>query len=934
VVLQIGTALVARSAETFSYRAPTLFPGSLHVRGQSRILLPSGVANAYVSYVSLNTWVSFQGLYLGDSELTTIRFREVATTTTTTLLREFECDDLTLFPGSNCSGCDVVECLLPSGLALADTSLPVAYEFRVMLGTISPAMSDTSLDRLIYPSTPTQTRLRSDDCLTAGNSVDHCPTTGGATLTLTGTNFVPGMMSLQVLLLIGSVDCADVIVRIQTLAAADNRLTFTLPPGTGERVRLMLSLTITDEANDVLVLDSPDPLTFGYAPPVITALLSDFCTRVSGTVLEDCQIANDVQRPFITIVGTDLGRSGIALVGGLVCPPHDDPNKVSNETRYVCYLPEVQMVKGAVSFFQQGGAYYAGNSFTVSTTACPLGQEIVDGFCIDCTAGRFRASGDTCVECQSSVDFQMFEGEDHCDACPVNSKFSLGHTSCECKAGFFKLDSAYVEQFSELDPTGYENYLNGVGVNPITGVNVNDLLGFWCVPCPEGSNCRTSGADGTEFCAVPDATKICLAPAHGYFVDATTGPMSGLAFFQCLNDACLGSGECVDGYIGSMCTICNGEGLVLVDFECQYCLPAWTGWLVLVGCCLLFLGYIVWRVWDARNEGYRSRDVYFKIMVSACQVNGLALSYSFSWDDVMGSYLGAVASASSMGTAYLNFQCLDVPLLDSSPFFQESVIYMVGPVALAFGLFAFNFCRAKRALGRDPKRIPLDPALSSTSPAPSTTDPTNNPVNATDPHIPPNPSAGSGSGSVAAPVSNVGAAAGAALADTAGVMSVFMFVMLPTLVGRFALIFSCVKLGADDTDYFMHENLDVRCWTSRTHQAYILCLGVPFLVLYVVGTPFVFYRLLNSHAFTVKQIISQLTPKTTVAHSISRGSVPLTLTNQQAKVALGENLLFYRNYSFLFLGYKENKYAWELVVMARKVLIALIGVGSTAHIQL
>lgn len=38
-------------------------------------------------------------------------------------------------------------------------------------------------------------------------------------------------------------------------------------------------------------------------------------------------------------------------------------------------------------------------------------------------------------------------------------------------------------------------------------------------------------------------------------------------------------------------------------------------------------------------------------------------------------------------------------------------------------------------------------------------------------------------------------------------------------------------------------------------------------------------------------------------------------------------LLFMRNYSFLFLGYSRFHYFWEIVIICRKGLLALIGVA-------
>ncbi len=72
-----------------------------------------------------------------------------------------------------------------------------------------------------------------------------------------------------------------------------------------------------------------------------------------------------------------------------------------------------------------------------------------------------------------------------------------------------------------------------------------------------------------------------------------------------------------------------------------------------------------------------------------------------------------------------------------------------------------------------------------------------------------------------------------------------LFLLQPTLVNRFALVLSCVQLGASPQDVFLSQDLTIPCW-QRQHIFYICTLGLPLLLLYVVGVPVaVLYTLCN-----------------------------------------------------------------------------------------
>ena len=69
-------------------------------------------------------------------------------------------------------------------------------------------------------------------------------------------------------------------------------------------------------------------------------------------------------------------------------------------------------------------------------------------------------------------------------------------------------------------------------------------------------------------------------------------------------------------------------------------------------------------------------------------------------------------------------------------------------------------------------------------------------------------------------------------ADSAiGIGTIVLFLLNPYLVERFALILSCVKMGAESDDWYLKEDLSIQCFDT-THFLYIIFLGLPYLVVY------------------------------------------------------------------------------------------------------
>ena len=112
-----------------------------------------------------------------------------------------------------------------------------------------------------------------------------------------------------------------------------------------------------------------------------------------------------------------------------------------------------------------------------------------------------------------------------------------------------------------------------------------------------------------------------------------------------------------------------------------------------------------------------------------------------------------------------------------------------------------------------------------------------------------------------------------------------LFLFYPMLVKLCFSMLKCVLVG--EKRYLMAD-LEEVCFEKR-HLEYLLLLTIPQLILVVIGLPFlsVLIILRNNHHF--------------------------------------ERYNFRIRYGLLYLGYRENREWWEVVVAMRKVLIVLIG---------
>jgi WW domain len=385
-------AVLAVSNATFSYPAPTIWPGTLRNvesgLGDSRLFAPSVSASDTVYFEGTGFGLSADRINVtfgpaSDPQL----FKCVLITFTDTLL-----------------GCQLIG---GRGINLV---------FRVDVAGQAVVGTDT----YSYPNAPSITRIQGcDSGEEASSTLQQCPTLGSVVLTVWGTFFSGSKDAMQVQ--VGGDQCD-----IQSIAlggvALEDRLTCILPAGSGADRNLQISRVFADVTLTSSVTSTTARVS--YAEPEILSISSPNCTSISATILEGCPrqvtapaagndsaMLTDANSNLFRLVvtGRHFGNATIVVViGSTLCrDPHIEVIDYSTDSqRITCQLPMAQETDQSVLILVPNGATNQGSPASVSFQQCPAGtfEDRVTQRCITC----------------SRYEYQQSPGKPQCDACATN----------------------------------------------------------------------------------------------------------------------------------------------------------------------------------------------------------------------------------------------------------------------------------------------------------------------------------------------------------------------------------------------------------------------------------------------------------------------------------------------------------------------------------
>ena len=120
------------------------------------------------------------------------------------------------------------------------------------------------------------------------------------------------------------------------------------------------------------------------------------------------------------------------------------------------------------------------------------------------------------------------------------------------------------------------------------------------------------------------------------------------------------------------------------------------------------------------------------------------------------------------------------------------------------------------------------------------------------------------------------------------------FLSWPTIVEKTLEVMNCIEIG---DKYYLVKDVSVECYDSKHYQ--YLIISYIAIILYGIGIPLLGFHLLYKHRFRLFDMQNRYD-----------GSTPL---------------------SFLFLGYREKRWYYEFIIMAKKAGLILLSVFLRNH---
>jgi hypothetical protein len=139
-----------------------------------------------------------------------------------------------------------------------------------------------------------------------------------------------------------------------------------------------------------------------------------------------------------------------------------------------------------------------------------------------------------------------------------------------------------------------------------------------------------------------------------------------------------------------------------------------------------------------------------------------------------------------------------------------------------------------------------------------------------------------------------------------------LYLLWPSLCSQAFGLFACRSV-CDENKSFLRVDLDEVCWDGR-HVYFAFAVGLPMLLLYVVGLPIA--------AYTKLRVMNEQVKKQGKALG---GDIGLRMLTADHKI-----------YGMFYSAFRREMWWWEGTIAARKVTIAMIGVfgANMEHMQI
>jgi len=127
-------------------------------------------------------------------------------------------------------------------------------------------------------------------------------------------------------------------------------------------------------------------------------------------------------------------------------------------------------------------------------------------------------------------------------------------------------------------------------------------------------------------------------------------------------------------------------------------------------------------------------------------------------------------------------------------------------------------------------------------------------------------------------------------------------------------IFASVSCIERDGKYWLFNDLDIRCWEGE-HRNFVYYVSLPAFIIWIIAPPVIFFCILKGNIKDPKEpwLKSWSQPNENISQIKEKSTM---MKRDRFKVES-----YQLKYGFLFGGFKEEVFYWELVVMTRKICV-------------
>ena len=158
-----------------------------------------------------------------------------------------------------------------------------------------------------------------------------------------------------------------------------------------------------------------------------------------------------------------------------------------------------------------------------------------------------------------------------------------------------------------------------------------------------------------------------------------------------------------------------------------------------------------------------------------------------------------------------------------------------------------------------------------------------------------------------------------------------LYLIWPTLVSTTFSLFSCRSVC---DAILLRIDLEEECWVGR-HANYAFALGIPMLLLFVLGFPLIAMVMVKRLKSTVREtersiavaIAAATVPETNNSETQSRGKHHRWFSNVHVVESItSAQMSTHEAFGMLYTSFREEVWWWEITVTLRKIVVVGIGV--------